>query len=242
MGRGVLDGAFALLEELTRSGEAGLTQIAANAGLPKATAYRLLRQLVAVGAVEQRAGQYRIGPRMFHVGQAWQPAAALRAAAWHPLRQLASAIGGASVNVGVPDAGRTLIVATLRGDADDAIEVRPGLRFPLGVGQDRLWAAYFPNTELPPVYSATEWQRLVRDVRKHDGLVINKECPYVPAVSTVGAPVVHSLTGEVIASVSARVLDNRVLKSIAPVVSRAANMVAANLSRLTAKNPALYSW
>lgn len=52
-GRGVLEGAFALLEELARGGETGLSRLAARAGLPKATAHRLLNQLVAVGAVQR---------------------------------------------------------------------------------------------------------------------------------------------------------------------------------------------
>src|SRR5690242_1880486 len=41
-GRGVLEGAFLILEELARVREAGLTEIAAHTGLPKATAHRLL--------------------------------------------------------------------------------------------------------------------------------------------------------------------------------------------------------
>ncbi|MER6899719.1 helix-turn-helix domain-containing protein, partial [Amycolatopsis sp. NPDC000740] len=49
-GRGVLEGAFLLLEELARNGEAGPTQLAAATGLHKATAHRLLDQLVGVGA------------------------------------------------------------------------------------------------------------------------------------------------------------------------------------------------
>ncbi|HEX4702173.1 MAG TPA: helix-turn-helix domain-containing protein [Pseudonocardiaceae bacterium] len=67
-GRGVLEGAFSLLEVLARMGEAGLTRLATGAGLPKATTHRLLDQLVGLGIVQRRAGRYRMGPHMFHLG------------------------------------------------------------------------------------------------------------------------------------------------------------------------------
>ncbi|WP_157110519.1 helix-turn-helix domain-containing protein, partial [Nocardia anaemiae] len=73
-GRGVLEGAFALLEVLAHGNAMGLTRLASAAGLPKATAYRLLNQLVAEGAVQRLGGRYRIGPRVFRLGQTWQPA------------------------------------------------------------------------------------------------------------------------------------------------------------------------
>ncbi len=61
VGRGVLEGAFLVLEELARLGEAGPAQVGAGAGLHKATAHRLLDQLVGLGAVQRRAGRYRMG-------------------------------------------------------------------------------------------------------------------------------------------------------------------------------------
>src|SRR5882757_7202056 len=70
-GRGVLDGAFRLLDTLCALGDAGLTALAAGSGLPKATAHRLLEQLVRQGAVERAEARYRIGPRLFQIGQSW---------------------------------------------------------------------------------------------------------------------------------------------------------------------------
>ncbi|ALG06024.1 hypothetical protein AOZ06_03000 [Kibdelosporangium phytohabitans] len=146
----MLDGAFVLLEELARAGEAGPSGLAEAARLPKATAHRLLGQLAGVGAVESRSGRYRIGPRMFHVGEGWRPAAALRAAALPPLRQLAASIGGASVNVSVVDAGQMLIVAAVRGDADDVVELRPGFRLS---GQE--FSCVSAVSSAPVVHAAT---------------------------------------------------------------------------------------
>lgn len=84
------EGIFAVLESLERSIEGlGLTALASASGLPKATTHRLLEQLVELGAVEQHCGQYRIGPRMFRLGQAWQPHQRLHHAGKRALRNLA---------------------------------------------------------------------------------------------------------------------------------------------------------
>ncbi|MEV0505303.1 helix-turn-helix domain-containing protein, partial [Streptomyces spectabilis] len=54
-GRGVLVGAFALLEALRRrGGEAGLTELALACALPKGRAHRLRDQLGQLGAGEDR--------------------------------------------------------------------------------------------------------------------------------------------------------------------------------------------
>jgi IclR family acetate operon transcriptional repressor len=64
-GRGVLEGAFALLETLRRYADgAGVTELARACGVPKGTVHRLLDQLVAVGAVERYDGRYRGGPKL----------------------------------------------------------------------------------------------------------------------------------------------------------------------------------
>lgn len=78
--RSVLEGTFALLTAMERLGQAGVTRLAEESGLPKATAHRLLQQLADLGAVErQRQSLYRMGPRMFRLGQAWQPCPGLGA-------------------------------------------------------------------------------------------------------------------------------------------------------------------
>ncbi|MEU0660638.1 helix-turn-helix domain-containing protein [Streptomyces lavendulocolor] len=88
-GRGVLEGAFALLEALRRHGdEAGVTELAVACGVPKSTAHRLLEQLVALQAVERRGLRYRLGPQLYRLGQAWQPHPGLRAAGRLPLHRL----------------------------------------------------------------------------------------------------------------------------------------------------------
>ncbi|MDC2959900.1 IclR family transcriptional regulator [Streptomyces gilvifuscus] len=108
-GRGVLEGAFALLDALHHREDAGVTTLASACGLPKTTAYRLLDQLVELGAVERSAGRYRIGPGMFRLGQGWQPYPGLREAAQRPLRRLAAATG-TTATLAVLYEGQTLIL------------------------------------------------------------------------------------------------------------------------------------
>lgn len=118
-GRSVLEGAFALLGALERVQVAGLTRLAADCGLPKTTAYRLLEQLVDLGAVERCAGGYRMGPRLFRLGQRWQPHPGLRAATWESARRLAQ-MTGAMVGVNVLREGQTLVLDWTAG-APDAV-------------------------------------------------------------------------------------------------------------------------
>ncbi|MET9956895.1 helix-turn-helix domain-containing protein [Streptomyces sp. NPDC006339] len=136
-GRGVLEGAFALLDALRRrGGEAGLTELAAACGVPKATAHRLLDQLGPVGAVERRGSRYVLGPQLFKLGESWQPYPGLRDAARLPLHRLRAATG-AGVVLAVPHGGRALTVASVPGRAGGAVSVREGTAFPVGTAVAR---------------------------------------------------------------------------------------------------------
>ncbi|MBB5958932.1 DNA-binding IclR family transcriptional regulator [Saccharothrix tamanrassetensis] len=222
----MLEGAFALLEELARVEEAGLTRLAAGAGLPKATAHRLLDQLVTLGAVQRRAGRYRMGSRMFRLGQAWQPDTLLRVAARRPLRELATAFDNASVGVSMSEAGRSLLVAGLRGEVDQIRPWRAGLQLPPGCAADILTAATTLGMPPPECYSTKEWKKLTADARAR-GVAFDYDS--VPWASCVAAPV-HAPSGEPVGAVGAAVFDGRRLTSIAAAVQRAADMISANLA------------
>lgn len=84
--RGVLDGAFAVLEALANAHAGlGLTDLARASGLAKTSAHRLAEQLVALGAVQRVGQRYYIGARMRRLGQRWQPDPLLRQAAQAPV-------------------------------------------------------------------------------------------------------------------------------------------------------------
>ncbi|MEU5921365.1 helix-turn-helix domain-containing protein [Streptomyces sp. NPDC047141] len=130
-GRGVLQGAFALLEALRRNGdETGVTELARACGVPKGSVHRLLDQLVAVGAVERRGSRYRVGPQLYRLGQAWEPHPGLRTAARLPLQHL-RAVTGASVVLTVMRDDMAITVSSVPGDLEPLLPVRDGIAFRL---------------------------------------------------------------------------------------------------------------
>ncbi|WP_299534278.1 IclR family transcriptional regulator [uncultured Streptomyces sp.] len=140
-GRGVIEGAFALLEALRRcGGEAGLTEIAAVCALPKGSAHRLLEQLLLVGAVERRGSRYRVGSQLYCLGQAWEPHPGLRVAARHPLHRLRAATGASALLTVLHD-GRALTVASVPGEAEPLVPVRNGMSFLLDTAAGQVLSA-----------------------------------------------------------------------------------------------------
>ncbi|MGO1056136.1 helix-turn-helix domain-containing protein [Crossiella sp. CA198] len=209
MGRGVLEGAFLLLEEIIDTEECGLSELAARTGLPKATVHRLLDQLVRLGAVQRSEGRYRMGARMFRFGTGWRSGADLRAAALYPLRQLASALPGAGVSVAVPDGEDTLVLGALRGETDEVLPLRAGLKYP----------------------AEGAWKVLLKAARDGDGVLRVHESTCAQEVSGISV-VVRTRTGEVCGAVSAWVLDQRRLPAMSAVVLHTAGLVSGQLARI----------
>ncbi|WP_410649633.1 IclR family transcriptional regulator [Amycolatopsis sp. cmx-4-54] len=145
-GRGVLEGAFALLEALDEhGGQAGLSQLVRSTGLPKTTVHRLLDQLADLGAVERAGRGYRIGSRVFRLGRFWQPE--LRDLAKERLPSLSARMRASLVLV-VPREGRALVAAGAVLPADD-VPVCPGRPLPPGTAAGRLLAAHHPALAEP---------------------------------------------------------------------------------------------
>lgn len=90
-GRGVLQGAFALLDVLSHADNGlGVTELARKTGFAKTTVYRLAEQLVEVGAAQRVEYRYFVGPTIGRLGRCWQPDPQLRQAAYEPVRDLAA--------------------------------------------------------------------------------------------------------------------------------------------------------
>ncbi|MCI4085911.1 helix-turn-helix domain-containing protein [Streptomyces sp. MMS21 TC-5] len=230
-GRGVLEGAFALMEVLAHGDEVGLTRLAADAELPKATAHRLLGQLVALGAVQSCSGRYRLGPRTFRLGQAWHPARALRAASARPLRELASASGRLTVSLSVAEAGHAIVVGGTRSEVDDVFALHPGVVLPPGSAAELILTASAPGAGAPAGWSRAAWSREAARAREQGMAFQYGQC--VSALSCVAAPV-FSDAGHVVAAVAATALDGKRIAALGEAVVRTAAMVSANLSRLPA--------
>ncbi|GGP33807.1 helix-turn-helix domain-containing protein [Streptomyces melanogenes] len=217
-----------MLEELARVDEAGLTELAAGAGLPKATAHRLLEQLAAVGGVERRAGRYRMGATMVRLGYSWTPHRRLGQAASLPLRHLAASTG-AAVAVAAPVRGRMMILKGLPGAADAVLPHRPGVFLPPGNAAEVVMAAAERATEPPPGQAASRWMERLRAAREHGMAVHRWEGDMV--ISCVAAPV-RTRTGKVVAVIGAAVHDSRRLAAATAATRQAARLASANLARL----------
>jgi IclR family transcriptional regulator, acetate operon repressor len=191
-GRGVLEGAFSLLEAVNEVGEAGLTRLAAASGLPKSTTHRLLEQLVLLGALERNGQNYRMGPRVFRLGQSWRPHPGLLNAARVPVRHLAGTTG-ATVCVCVLREGKTMAVAGIPGEVNELVPLRPGATWPWSTAAGRAIVAHAPPTtpltSLPP-----NWAREATGIRQRgaafdfEETVEGVHCVAVPLHGPHGVP------------------------------------------------------
>lgn len=234
-GRGVLEGAFLVLDALTRLGEAGLSQLAAVTALPKATTHRLLEQLVTLGAVQRQEGRYRIGPRMYQLGQGWQPQRELRVAARQPLRELAAMAGFASIGLAITVAGRSMLVGGMRGEVDEIRPLQTGTMLPHGCATDIVRAAHQPEGPAPDCYTDAEWRNLISRATDR-GVAFDYEAAVW--ASCAGAPS-YAPGGELVAALGVAVVDARRLAPLGTAVRRAANMITANLARPVPRPPQL---
>ncbi|WP_172382441.1 helix-turn-helix domain-containing protein [Streptomyces sp. MNP-20] len=227
-GRGVLEGAFLLLEELARVGEAGPTGLSHATGLPKSTVHRLLDQLTALGAVERLDGGYRIGATVARLGRSWNAHRALERNAALPLRHLVS-VTRSTVCLTVPHAGQMTVVTGIPAAAREFFPHLAGQTLPPDSAADVIFAAGGPTAAPPPQgHTAAQWTRRVRRAREQgadmhqyewDG---ERNCLAVP---------VHAPSGEVVAAVGVAVVDTRRLATTVEAAQRAARMLSTSLGR-----------
>lgn len=217
-----MDGAFRLLDALCEVGNAGLTALAAGSGLPKATAHRLLEQLVRLGAVERVGTRYRIGPRLFQLGQSWEPHPELRLAAAHPMHVLARATG-ASVGLCVLRAGRALVVSGMPGEVDELVPLRTGISFGLPTAAGKVLVA-----DVSIALESTSWRREAAVIRgcgvafDHEQAVTGVSCAAVP---------IRARDGRVVAAVCTLIEASPRLPRIAEALRRVGNAIEANLGK-----------
>ncbi|MFI5775801.1 IclR family transcriptional regulator [Nocardia sp. NPDC051570] len=238
-GRSVLEGAFALLEALAAGDDRGLTDVAAAAGLPKATAHRLLDQLVALGAVQRQDGRYTLGPRTFRLGQAWRPARLLRAAAARPLGTLAATTERGGFSLAVAEAGQTILVTGIGREVNEAFPLRPGVLLPPGTAAEKILRATTRVAEPPQGWSPREWSKATRTAREH-GLAYDLDMRYV-GVACVAAPV-HAPSGTIVAALAASTFDLRQVDTVSEAVRRTAAVISAELARVIRAERAASPW
>ncbi len=223
-GRGVLEGAFELLGAVERAEGAGLTRLASECGLPKTTVYRLLEQLVELGAVERCRAGYRMGPRMFRLGQQWQPYPGMRAVAREPLRRLARATG-ATVGISVLSEGETLVLDWIPGEGTPHAVLHHGVAWPwFTAGGKVLAAAAYPQLPAGPV--PTSWPQEAAVIRER-GVAFDRE-QVVPGVCCVAVPV-RDADGAVVATLSVSTDPAHHLERLAEITQKTSRAIGTGL-------------
>jgi DNA-binding IclR family transcriptional regulator len=229
-GRGVLEGAFGLLEVLSRSAQgAGLSELARSAGLPKATAFRLLEQLVELGAVQRHERRYLVGRLLAHLGDAWQPHPGLQAAAREPVRLL-SALTSTVAYVTVLHVDRVRVVTATRGVVTEVprIQAYDEVSTSTAAGRVLLLADRGPAVDPPPGFTHPEWRQARAGFRRSGSVVVDHQ-EVMAGVCCVAVPV-RRPDGEVVASVSALTLQQSLPAGLTELVLRASREITGNLA------------
>lgn len=223
----------------------GLTEMARRAGLPLATAHRLVGELVAFGALSRTPnGDYVVGRRLWDIGLLAPVQTGLREAASPYLHDLYGATA-ATVNLAVRDGIEVLYVDRLRGSSSVPVVSSVGSRLPLhttGVGKVLLAHAP-PEVEaaalgaLVPVtaYTITQPGTLRRQLVRvrHEGWASTAEEMTLGACS-VAVPVRQR--GEVVAALGLVVAS---IRSERPRLVAALEVAARGIERALVRLPPL---
>lgn len=244
-GRTVTSRVLAILAALeTTDGPLTLTEIARAAGLPLATAHRLVAELAEHRCLERDAdGGYQVGLRLWELGLRGPLHTRLREAAMPYLQGLYESTRE-NVHLAVRDGADTLYVEKLSGFTSVPIVSRIGGRLPLhatGVGKALLAHAPVAFVESylsgplarPTRHTLIEPGRLLRDLTRvrTRGYAITREEMTLGNCS-VAAPVLDS-GGLAVAAVGVVVHTVRVDPDrLAPPVCRAAAGIADRLAAL----------
>ena len=150
-----VDRALSVLEILAVRGEAGVTEIAAELGVHKSTAFRLVAVLESRGFVEQLAdrGKYRLGFGIVRLAGATAAQLDLNQEGRRVCEELAADVGE-TVNVAILDGGRAVNISQVRGRATISTHNWVGRGTPLhATSSGKVLLAHAPDTVRESVLS-----------------------------------------------------------------------------------------
>jgi DNA-binding IclR family transcriptional regulator len=198
-GVAVLRRMFALLEAFRGSDELSLAELARRSGLPKTTAHRLVGLLVSEQILERRGNDYRLGLRLFELGELVPRKRSLREAALPFLQDLFEATHE-TIHLAVLDGTDVVYLERISGHRKVKAPSAVGGRFPAhatGVGKALL--AFTPDAARTVLarpllrvtpYTITAPNVLADELRRiaAAGVAFDRE-ESTPGVSCVAAPV-----------------------------------------------------
>ncbi|MGD9525792.1 IclR family transcriptional regulator [Pseudonocardia sp.] len=237
-----VDRAVTVLEILARDGEAGVTGLAAELGVHKSTAFRLVAALEARNLVEQNVdrGKYRLGLGILRLAGATAARLDVVQESRPVCRKLAAETGE-TINITVPSDGAALYVDQVAGSSAVQTHNWVGQRIPMhATSNGKVLLAFGPpellvGLELPAFTEHT----ITRRDRLDDELAAIRAEGHGVAVdeleiglTAIAAPI-RNPDGVAVASLSASGPSFRLtaarLAEIAPLVRDAADEVARRL-------------
>jgi DNA-binding IclR family transcriptional regulator len=240
-----VDRAITVLEILARTGEAGVTEIAAELGVHKSTAFRLVAALDRRGLVEQNAdrGKYRLGVGILRLAGATTARLDVVQEA-RPICQQLATDTGETVNIAVLSDGAALYLDQVAGSSALQPHNWVGQRIPLhatsngkillaGLGDSditgqvgRSLRRYTPTT----ITSLKALRSELADVRERGYAVAVDELEV--GLAAVAAPI-RGVHGDVLASLSVSGptfrLDDAAIGEVTGAVQAAASDVSRRL-------------
>jgi IclR family transcriptional regulator, acetate operon repressor len=189
-GRGVLDGALAVLDALAQADDGlGLTALACTTGLAKTSAYRLAEQLTSLRAVQRLGRRYYIGARVDRIGRRWEPVPILRQAGQTPVHDLAVQSGAmASLRVLHEDRLKMICATAPQGRAYMLNPADRESAARTATGRVLYAAQTCGDVELPGCWTPREWRLLRQSIREPHATVVDLQ-DAMPGVCCVSAPV-----------------------------------------------------
>lgn len=237
---GVVERVTQILDTFTDApGRLLLEDITRITGLPRSTAFRILRQLIDQGWVEYDAPGYRLGTRLSMLAACTLDYEDVRAAASVALNELQLATG-AVVHLSVLEGGVVHYLDKVGGAAASSVPSRVGARI---VASDtvsgRSLLAFLPPERVDAIITAARGgngqgldlpalHRELTAIRQHQGIAVSAGERRHSGITSIAAPVLGPRGP--IASVSVAGRGTLASASVAPLVLRAARVVARNLN------------
>jgi DNA-binding IclR family transcriptional regulator len=244
-----VDRAVTILELLARQGETGVTEIAAELGVHKSTAFRLTAALEMRGLVEQAGdrGKYRLGMGLVRLAGAATMRMDLSLQSKPVCERLAAEIAE-TINVAILDADEAVNIDQVIGPSAISSHNWVGQRTPLhATSSGKILLAYAPEPTREArlagslkrytdrtVVDPEELRKQLTAVRR-DGFAYTLE-ELEEGLNAVAAPI-HGQTGQVVAAVSVsgpsfRLAEQRLLGEVAQAVVRAGREISHRLGYL----------
>jgi DNA-binding IclR family transcriptional regulator len=227
--RGVLNGAFAVLDALSHADNGlGLSALARASGIAKSSAYRLAEQLVELGAVQCIEHRYYIGPAMERIGRQWQPDPLLRQSAQAPVHGLAVQCRAmAALRILHEHRLRIVCATTPRGRAHMPNPADSESIARTATGRVLYAAQPASDATLPDCWTRREWRKLRESIRDPGATVVDHE-DAVAGMCCVSAPVWWP-GGACAGAVTAMVFPAQLRPDLLDLVSHTANRIGAGL-------------